>query len=409
LQVRRPGRFVNGNFGIDGEEPVRPNAVSRGLGDMVTLRESPSTVIAHHIGAAGKSVDFQALSESQVLEVLSVADSEGVLPLFLLSLDDDQRGAAKPAFTHLFSATPEHYLKGLIAREALWHHELQCVSRALADAGIPFLIFKGGALAYCLYPQSHLRVRCDADLLFQNRDDGDKAWALLNQLGYTRDNAVDGALVTSEFCAYKKDVPGSMPLDIHWNTNNAIHCRSLSFDDLYAESSVVPEISEYARSPSLVHGFILACHHRIAHMPEGQHNRMIWLYDLVLLLQHFTEHDRDSLISLCREYDIAPVCLDGIHAAIAIYDIDVDQRFLERLQRLSHSSAYSLASSQSLLKSDMAIIRYQKGMSNKIRVIREYLFPSAAYIKAKYDFQCPVLLPYYYLKRMIEGVLKRLG
>ncbi len=76
--------------------------------------------------------------------------------------------------------------------------ELREVLAALAGAGLPVLLLKGAALAYTLYPEPHLRERCDTDLLLPSRDEAERAWRVLQTLGYQRPNAVSGDLIVHE-------------------------------------------------------------------------------------------------------------------------------------------------------------------------------------------------------------------
>ena len=62
--------------------------------------------------------------------------------------------------------------------------ELRAVLEALARQGLPVLLLKGAALAYTLYPEPHLRNRCDADLLLPSRDEAECAGRVLQTLGY---------------------------------------------------------------------------------------------------------------------------------------------------------------------------------------------------------------------------------
>src|SRR5205085_5463747 len=52
------------------------------------------------------------------------------------------------------------------------------------NANIPLMLFKGPALAYAVYPQSHLRTYHDIDALIA-QDNLDRAHKLLTEMGYT--------------------------------------------------------------------------------------------------------------------------------------------------------------------------------------------------------------------------------
>jgi hypothetical protein len=371
------------------------------------MAENISKQLAAYL--AGLAV-FDAVEqvETSMGDILATADEEGVMPLFLFSLSAEQRAAIEPAFLSHCGLSIDRYVRNLAAGDMLWLDELLKVGDALAEAWLPFLVFKGAALAYSLYDQSFLRVRCDVDLLVKSRQDADRIWELLQAFGYQRDNAVDGKLITSEFYAYKKCIADVVAFDVHWNTSNAAHCRSLSFDELYTDSVVIDEISDHVHSPSLVHGFVLACHHRIAHKPEGRHNRLIWLYDLHLMLNKFGEAEKRQLVDVIERHDIAPVCLDGILASVEYFGTEVEREWLSRIQQLAARSGNQLPAGQSLLSKDIAAIRRQHGMLNKLLIVKEYTFPSLQYMMKKYGFSSPLVSPFFYLKRALSGLKKRL-
>lgn len=363
--------------------------------------------LATHL--AGTSViDFSEWNGDQGENFLATAEAEGVMLLFLHSLNGEQRSFIDAIFSRQFGLPIGQYIKSHVARELAWLHEIRVLSNALFEAELCSLVFKGGALAYNLYPKSFLRVRCDVDLLFASRAAAERAWGLLQGLGYSRDNAVDGTLVTSEFCAYKPGIGGAILVDIHWNTNNAIHCRSLSFDELYTESGVVDELGAGFRAPCLIHSFVLACHHRIAHRTEGRHNRLIWLYDLHLMLNKFGETEKRQLVDIIERHDIAPVCLDGILASVEYFGTEVEQGWLSLIHQLAANSRNQLSTGQSLLIQDLTAIRRQQGLFNKVLIVKEYAFPSMQYMMKKYGFSSPWVSPFFYLKRAVSGLLKRL-
>ena len=95
----------------------------------------------------------------------------------------------------------------------------------LAKIGLQPLVLKGAAYAQTLYPEAHLRPRCDTDLLFPDRESAQKAWMHLEEEGYVRiANVVEGRYVSRQQTCVK---PGGVghALDLHWSISNT-HVRS---------------------------------------------------------------------------------------------------------------------------------------------------------------------------------------
>jgi hypothetical protein len=104
--------------------------------------------------------------------LLDTARAEGVLALC------HDRLRRSPAWEHypetLRAALTRHTYQE-VAVEMMRAAELREVLTALARAGLPVLLLKGAALAHTLYPEPHLRERCDTDLLLPSRNEAERA------------------------------------------------------------------------------------------------------------------------------------------------------------------------------------------------------------------------------------------
>ncbi|KAB2931876.1 MAG: nucleotidyltransferase family protein, partial [Candidatus Contendobacter sp.] len=118
--------------------------------------------------------------------LLDTARADGVLTLCHDRLRRSPRWTQYPET--LREAMTRHAYQA-VAVELMRAAELRDVLAALAQAGLPVLLLKGAALAYTLYPEPHLRDRCDTDLLLPSRDEAERAWRVLQTLGYQRPNA----------------------------------------------------------------------------------------------------------------------------------------------------------------------------------------------------------------------------
>jgi len=115
--------------------------------------------------------------------LLDVARAEGVLALCHHQL---RRAPAWTQYPETLREALTRHARQAVAVELIRAAELRDVLAALAQAGLPVLLLKGAALAYTLYPEPHLRNRCDTDLLLPDRDAVEQAWRVFQTLGYQR-------------------------------------------------------------------------------------------------------------------------------------------------------------------------------------------------------------------------------
>lgn len=335
--------------------------------------------------------------------LLDLARSEGVLALLCEKVLHAVDAVAPDQLAQLKQV---HY--GEIAGEMWLHNELVSVFSSFESAGVQCLVFKGAALAYCHYPAPYLRQRCDADLLFANRLEADRAAKLLFAQGYGCENFTDGELITAEFTCVKALSNGmSVALDLHWHTNNSPQFRFSCYSQLAARAIPLAALSPYAKAPCGVDAFFIACLHRLAHQPEGLENRLIWLYDIFLFMRTFTPAELAEVVDIAQRCDLAPACVDALMSCNEYFPIDLGGHWYLRLEELARASKKTAVGASSLLAVDMRRILLQPGLWQKMRLVKEYLFPSRAYMMKKYQNQSSNLF-YCYMHRMYFGLLKRL-
>jgi len=181
-------------------------------------------------------------------------------------------------------------LKSLHRIEAaldLWQNETaRRVLDALANAGIDALLLKGTVLAHLHYPASHLRPRCDVDLFISETQVNAAADALA-ALGCQITGLAERKQSSRQFVAVLAGGPQNYThFDIHWKLSNRVLFReSLRFDACLAEAQPVPALGARARALSNPDLLLHACIHRIAHGRNTERDRLLWLYDIHLLIE----------------------------------------------------------------------------------------------------------------------------
>jgi len=299
---------------------------------------------------------------------------------------------------------------GAAATALLWERELQAVLGALAAAGIPTLLLKGAALAYTLYPEPYLRPRADADLLAPSRAAAERGWHILQAAGYERPNAVSGDLISYELLCRKPVTPELAYLvDLHWRPSNTVlFGQRLRFPELAAEAIAVPGLGPHARGLEPVHALLLASVHRIAHLPQGDADRLIWLYDIHLLARGFDAADWARLTTLAEEKALCGSTLDGLRRAATEFATAVPGPVLERLAAGARQERFDPAADWRRWRHQWREFRALPSAAARWRWLGQNLFPPGQYMRREYGFRSPLLLPWFYAVRMLRAAGKLL-
>jgi hypothetical protein len=293
------------------------------------------------------------------------------------------------------------------ALEILRRRELGRLVRAFAAADVPVLLLKGAALAYSLYPEPWLRPREDTDLLVEGND-ASRASELLVSLGYQPALMQRGEIVTNQRLHVRSEASGLRhDCDLHWKIANPV-----SFAELLtpaelmraAESTSLDEIE--VRCPRRAHALLLACWHRASHHYDSPN--LLWLYDLHLLVEGLTDADAADVVHAARETRTTEVCARGLRLA--------NERFKTRLPTamvdlLDLTAQHTTGRPETVyLRSDSrkvdllaADLRSLPTWQQRLRLVREHLFPPADYMLASHPGSTRLALPALYLWRIARG------
>jgi hypothetical protein len=294
------------------------------------------------------------------------------------------------------------------AGDMLLERELAAALEALAAAGVGTLLLKGAALAHSHYPEPALRTRCDADLLIRPAD-RDAAARVLEGRGYRRPNAVRGRLVSYEECHVKREGAVEHVIDLHWQiSNRQAFAQALGYDEARRCSVAIPQLGASARALCAPHALLLACMHRAAHLgaegPVG--SRLVWLYDIHLLANAMTEAEWRDFARMCGAKAMRRISVDAFAAtqrAFATAFPDAVVAALAQTGAEELSAAYLDTGRRRVLLTNL---RALASWRERARLVRELLFPPAEYLLAKYRAHSRWLLPWWYVRRVAEGVWK---
>jgi hypothetical protein len=284
--------------------------------------------------------------------------------------------------------------------------ELTRVLDAAGDAAVDVLVIKGAALAHTHYREPHLRARGDSDLVIRSRDCHRLA-AVLQACGYAPADAVDGSLVTQQaqwVRALGRDLVHD--IDVHWQVFNR-HAFSgvLGVDELFERSQRVPSLGRYGRAPHPVHALLLACVHRVAHHAGVED--LLWLYDIHLLAEPLSDMEAAEFVMLATERRVAAVCADSLRTAVRETGARLPRPIASWLERApwqdaAEPTAAFLERQRGVdrLVSDLGAL---PGLRARARLLWQHAFPRPQYMLRKYSAHQRWMLPYLYVKRILEG------
>lgn len=327
--------------------------------------------------------------------LLDAARAEGVLALC------HDRLRRSPHWMHysetLREALTRHVYQA-VAVDLMRAAELREVLAALAQAGLSVLLLKGAALAYTLYPEPHLRDRCDTDLLLPSRDEAERAWRVLQTLGYRRLGAVRGDLLSYELCGDKAGHGGlSHTLDVHWRWSNAtLFAERFTFAELAAAAVPIPALGLKACGLGPAPALLLACVHRFVSLGGGSADRLIWLYDIHWLAQRLTDESWPPCLTLAEERALCGPCLDGLDSARAWLGTNLPDTALRRLRAGADREGFDPGQFYPRWRFEWQTFRALPSTALRLRWLSQRLFPSADFLRDQYGFQDWWRLPWYY-------------
>jgi hypothetical protein len=335
--------------------------------------------------------------------VLEDGAYHGVLPLLFQSVH------ATPAWIgwpEALRAAVRDTAQRRAVTELAQRQDVARILDAFAARGIDALILKGAALAHTLYAEPWLRPRGDTDLLIRIRH-RQAALEVLQEHGYRRADSAGGELASSEATFSKAG--SALPLDLHWRISNSSLLASMAdFDALRARALPVPAFGPHAWSPGMVDAVLLAATHRATHhqMPfySGERarrgDRLIWLYDLHLLVPRLGPAQLDELAQRAARSRVAGLCLDALEATHAAFDTALPAMLMAELARAASQPEPSMlflhGGRRRLL---LAELRALPGWRERGRLLREHALPPGDYMLRKYGTQRRWLLPALYVRR----------
>jgi hypothetical protein len=221
---------------------------------------------------------------------------------------------------------------------------------------------------------------------------------------------VTGEVAFSQFSYRHVDAHGtSHTLDVHWRIAiPKAFADRLGYEELRRDAVSVAALGPHAFAPSPPLALLIACLHRTAH--HGTSDRLVWLYDIHLLATVLSAAEWGVVASRAADTGLAPVVAAGLEDASARLGTSVPPAVLARLREAGATPdpdvVMFLAGEPPRIQIAVSDWRRIHGVRNRVRFVREHLFPSPAYMRHRYGLASAAVLPFLYAHRALTGAVK---
>lgn len=280
--------------------------------------------------------------------------------------------------------------------------------KSFQDASIRFIVLKGFALAHSLYSSPMLRQRADVDIII-DVSDIDKVTKIFETNGYKNPRGWSPSELVGQFSMRKVLASGiSVDFDVHTQlSNDILIADSFSFDELLANSTNldVQDLPVFNKPYALLHAMLHMMHHR----QHGDLIKLIWYYDIHLLLVNLSSSENEVFVVLCDKKGFGQVARAALFYTKQYFDSEALSKVLNRLEQLSYNERFSYLLQQNTPLTNLFQELRKRGFSvRSLKLIQETVFPPIQELHVKYGKFPLGMAPYYYCKRIIFGSIKTL-
>jgi hypothetical protein len=290
--------------------------------------------------------------------------------------------------------------------ESIRQRQTAQLLEALAAASVRAIVFKGTALAYTCYADPSLRPRLDTDLLIRPEDVAATS-AVLESIGFERTARPTGEHVTHQF-TYVRAAPGAgSAFDVHWKIADPQAFADLfTHAELSREAVPIRALGPHASGPCDVHALLVACAHRVAHHYDD--DTLIFLCDIDVLARRLIATQWDRVVALAGEKQIRAVTARGLDLARRLLGTPVPDDVQRALDAAGRSEATAAYLDPGLRKVDIlwSDLHALGGWRARVKLLREHVVPTPDFIRRSYGATSTILLPAFYIHRVLRGVGK---
>lgn len=281
---------------------------------------------------------------------------------------------------------------------------------ALAQKNIQVVVLKGFSLGYQVYSTPYLRPKTDVDILISSTD---KIAVLetFKALGYSNPRGWEPQAIINQFSMKKTLSKGvNVLFDVHLKISNSKQIENiLNYQELIqsANTTLLPNINLINKPYALIH----AIFHLLHHKSSGDLIKLIWYYDLYLIIEQLDSNEIEQLKTIITTTGLAFLVQHTLVLTIEYFPSDQINNLIQwcetpNINATSESSYNYLLGNATGIRGLWLSICATKGMTNKVAIIKETAFPPAAEIHRKYGEQSAWPLPLLYVRRIFTGSIK---
>ncbi len=347
-----------------------------------------------------------AFTPAQWQQLAERAEWHGLQNMLLRAIEILERADVPPT---IFESLRDTFRRSALA-QALCYRELEAVLELCARENISFVVLKGAALAKKLYPDSHLRAFGDLDVLIR-RADAARTRELLLARGLREYEMLHGfnPHYYGEMAFFAANAQGAM-IDLHWElVVSAYYQRRINLEWFWKHTESFSLGAQTAltfdATAQLIH---LAAHVGLHHQ---DHERLIWHYDLALLIQkRGAEIEWNAADSFARQSGLARPLRATLDKTRARWGIPLpratDALFHPSPYAFTERAVYAITTARFPEARALSDALSTPGALHKFQYIGKHLFPDAAYMRTHYRVRNDALLPFYYARRLVTSAFK---
>lgn len=337
-------------------------------------------------------------------ELVERASHHGVVPLLHYVMTSSEAWEDSPAS---IQESVSNTRKQAVAISMLREQFVASLFSVMSDAGIKPILLKGEALAHTHYTSPELRVRCDTDMLIPVTDIA-KTIEVLEADGFTVSGG-RSCYKSHQFTASKLMTNEiSFQIDVHWRISNApAFARLFSYEICFEKSKMIDVVGQECNVLHPSHALILACVH-LSVQPDELADRLIWFYDIHLLVSAMTEVELLEMAQLATEKGVGNLCLNAIEKTQQCFELTIPQVVIELLQSTDEVKGVEGSFNKSYLALILADIKELTSLSQKWALVSELLFPGTPWLLNKYRKENPAWVPVLYVRYLGSGLFNRL-
>ena len=337
-------------------------------------------------------------------KIHEVAIKHGVASLIYQNLKGTIVATDFPKFIQKLSSYYNNYkiLNNFIDSEAT------TALKILKKQKIDVVVLKGFSLAYQVYSEANLRPKSDVDILIKATDK-EAVKQIFQELGYSNPRGWEPRAIIKQF-SYKKTLGKGINVffDIHLKiSNNKPLENILNYQELLKASDGVtlPNINLINKPYALSH----AVFHLLGHKAANDTVKLIWYYDIYLLVKTISGNERQELTILMYNTGLANLMAQTLKLTAQYFPSDKLTLLLNELKRVPFDNSYNyLLGSTNGVKGLWLTIQATDNLKEKIEVVKETIFPPPAEIYVKYGKHTKWPLSVLYIRRIISGTLKNI-